>query len=137
MSTETWFQGHLHELSTPECLELLASKGVGRVAYAGPDGIEVLPVNYRVHEGTVLLRTSPHSTLGRRLRLTTGAFEVDEIDEVTQSGWSVLVRGPVEPVDPDDLPPAGQRPEPWPTGQRTLHLRLTPHAITGRRLLPG
>jgi hypothetical protein len=83
----------------------------------------------------VLVRTSPYTALGRRLRFADAAFEVDEIDDFTQSGWSVLVRGSVEPVDADDLPVDSSRPDAWPAGRRTLHLHLTPRAISGRRLL--
>jgi nitroimidazol reductase NimA-like FMN-containing flavoprotein (pyridoxamine 5'-phosphate oxidase superfamily) len=135
--TEPWFAGHLRELSRDECLELLATKSVGRVAYCTPDGPEVLPLNYVVDDGTLLFRTSPHSALGRHLRLDVAAFQVDEIDDYTESGWSVLVRGAVEPLSTDDLPAADRRPRPWVEGMRPLHLRLTPRTITGRRLLPG
>ena len=135
--TDAWFRGPLQELSTEECLSLVSSKNVGRLAYLGTEGIEVLPLNYVVHDGTLLFRTSPHTSLGRRLRLDAAAFEVDEIDDYTQSGWSVLIRGRVEPVDVDELPPSSDRPQPWPAGQRPLHLRLAPRTITGRRLLPG
>jgi len=135
--TEPWFAGHLRELSRDECLELLATKAVGRVAYCTPDGPEVLPLNYVVEGDTLLFRTSPHSALGRHLRLDVAAFQVDEVDDYTESGWSVLVRGTVGPLSTDDLPPAGQRPRPWVEGSRPLHLRLTPRSITGRRLLPG
>lgn len=135
--TEPWFAGHLRELSRDECLELLATKTVGRVAYCTPDGPEVLPLNYVVEGDTLLFRTSPHSALGRHLRLDVAAFQVDEVDDYTESGWSVLVRGTVEPLSTDDLPPAGRRPRPWVEGSRPLHLRLTPRSITGRRLLPG
>ena len=137
MSTETWFQGQLRDLSREECLELLASKSVGRIAYDGSDGPEVLPLNFVVQDGSVLFRTSPHSALGRRLRLDVAAFQVDEVDDYTQSGWSVLLRGPVEPVDAHDLPSADLRPTAWPAGHRSLHLRLQPRTITGRRLLAG
>ena len=135
--TESWFQGHLQELSREQCFELLLSRSVGRVAFTTPDGPEVLPLNYVVHEETVLFRTSPHSTLGRQLQLATAAFQVDDIDDFTESGWSVLLRGTVHPVDVDDLPPADQRPRPWASGLRPLHLRLRPTSVTGRRLLPG
>ena len=65
------------------------------------------------------------------------AFQVDEVDDYTESGWSVLVRGTLSPVDSDDLPAPDERPEAWPAGQRSLHLRLTPRSVTGRRLVPA
>ena len=136
-SPASWFKGHLVEMSPEECLELLGTKKVGRVAYCAPDGPEVLPLNYVMEGDAVLFRTSPHSALGQRLRLDVAAFQVDEIDDYTESGWSVLVRGMVTAVEREDLPPADKRPEPWAEGNRPLHLRLTPRTITGRRLLPG
>ena len=136
--TDGWFQGRLTELPEDECLELLAAKQVGRLAYADQDGPVIVPVNYVVHDGMVLFRTSPHTSLGRHAQSATVAFEVDEIDEFIQSGWSVLVRGPAEYVDPDDLPTApDSRPTPWPQSVRTLYVRIRPRSITGRRQLPA
>ena len=136
MSTPHWLPGQLRELSRSECLGLVATKSVGRIAYAGPDGPEVVPVNFVLQHHTVLFATSPHSLLGRQLGLDVAAFQVDDIDDDSQSGWSVLLRGRVEPVDTDDLPPAAARPHPWAAGQRSLRLRLVPRTTTGRRLLP-
>jgi nitroimidazol reductase NimA-like FMN-containing flavoprotein (pyridoxamine 5'-phosphate oxidase superfamily) len=136
--TEEWFQGRLLELPEDECLELLAVKQVGRLVYADEDGLAVAPVNYVVDGGSVYFRTSPHTSLGRNLLNATVAFEVDEVDDFTQSGWSVLVRGPAERVGVDDLPAAARpRPTPWAQGSRTLHVRIRPRSVTGRRLLPG
>jgi hypothetical protein len=36
----------LIELDRAECLELLAAKSVGRIAYVGDTGPRILPVNY-------------------------------------------------------------------------------------------
>lgn len=137
MTTQHWLAGQLRELSRPECLGLIATKSVGRIAYAGPDGPEVVPVNFVLQDDTVLFATSPHSLLGRQPGLDGAAFQVDDIDDDSRSGWSVLLRGRVEPVDTDDLPPAEARPEPWAAGQRSLRLRLEPRTTTGRRLIPG
>lgn len=135
--TESWFQGHLQELTREQCLELLETRSVGRVAFNTPDGPEVLPLNYVVHDESVVFRTSPHSGLGRQLQVAAAAFQVDDIDDYTESGWSVLLRGSVRPVEFEDLPPADRRPRTWVAGVRSLHLRLLPTTITGRRLLPG
>jgi uncharacterized protein len=132
---ESWFPSHLNELDKAECLELLASHQVGRVAYCDDLGPVVLPVNYVVDLETVLLRVSPHSTLARNLRSAPASFEVDEFDDYNQSGWSVLVRGDAAYVDLAELPDEDNRPIPWAEGERTFHIRITPHDITGRRLL--
>ena len=136
-SDERWFPSHLRELGEPECLELLAEHHVGRVAYCDDHGPVVLPVNCAVDHGTILIQTSPHSTLASRLRTAPASFQIDEFDEYTQTGWSVLVRGSAAYVDPTDLPADEDRPHKWAEGQRTLHIRITPHDISGRRLLPA
>jgi uncharacterized protein len=136
-STERWFPGHLREVSREDCLALLGSKVVGRVAFCDDDGPTVLPVNYVVHDDTVLFRTGPAATIGRYLG-GLAAFEVDDPDDYTESGWSVLVRGHVEPVEPEDLPAdPDARPAPWPEGVRSLYLRIVPREITGRRVFPA
>jgi uncharacterized protein len=137
MPRTDWFHGQLRELSHTQCLELLRSKGVGRLAYCGVDGLEVLPLNYVVHDGAVVFRTSPYTALGRQGPVDDAAFEVDEIDDYTESGWSVLLKGGLQPLDSDDLPDSVDRPLPWPAGERFLYLRLIPRTVTGRQLFPA
>lgn len=105
-SDERWFPSHLTELDTAECLELLAAHRVGRIAYCDEFGPVVLPVNYSLDQGTVLIQISPHSTLARHLRAVGASFQLDEFDDYTQTGWSVLVRGDADYVDPADPPHA-------------------------------
>jgi uncharacterized protein len=135
---DAWFRGSLVELSRQDCLELLAKKVVGRVAYGHAEGPVVLPVNYVLDEETVLFRTSPSSPMAAHVREGKVAFQVDEIDDVTESGWSVLVRGVATfEQPPEAVPAAHARPIPWVEGSRNLVVRITPHALTGRRLLAG
>ena len=133
-----WFRGSLVELSRQECFELLAEKVVGRVAYVDDDGPVVLPVNYVLDNETVLFRTSASSLLAAHLRDGTVAFQVDEVDEVTEYGWSVLLRGVATLEQPKGTGPANHpRPSPWVQGSRNLVVRISPHMLTGRRLLAG
>ena len=135
---DEWFRGVLQELSHQECLELLAEKVVGRIAYVNDDGPVVLPVNYVLDQGTVLFRTSAAGRMAGHLRNGTVAFQVDDVDEVTESGWSVLLRGVASFEQPTGTRPANHpRPSPWVQGSRNLTVRITPHVLTGRRLLSG
>jgi uncharacterized protein len=134
-SKDSWFPGHLLELDRAECLQLLAGRVTGRIAYCDSGGPVVVPVNYEMHFGAVLIRIAPYSKLAQHLRDSPAAFEVDDFDDFNQSGWSVLVRGRAEYVDPDDLPDSDLRPQPWAEGHRTLYVRVTPSTITGRRLV--
>ena len=131
---DSWFEGRLRELDEDECWELLGARPVGRVGYVDEHGPGVLPVNFVVADRTVVVRVAPYSVLGRNLPGATAAFEADEIDEYTRSGWSVVVRGRVEVAEMDDLP-EGVRPRSWAEGRRTLFLRLVPTEVSGRRLL--
>jgi uncharacterized protein len=133
-----WFRGSLVELSRQECFELLAERVVGRVAYGDHDGPVVLPVNYVLDKETVLFRTSPSSPMAAHVRNGNVAFQVDEVNEDTASGWSVLLRGTATFENPTSTvatdPP---RPGPWAEGSRNLVVRISPHLVTGRRLLAG
>jgi uncharacterized protein len=135
---EHWFPGRLLEMRDQESRELMGSTSVGRVGFVDEDGPVVLPVNYVLDGQTVLFRTSPDNSLGHHLDGATVAFEVDEFDAYTQSGWSVLVRGVARFVSRDAQPrDESPQPFPWADGERNLVVRVTPERLTGRRLLPG
>jgi uncharacterized protein len=135
-----WFEpALLQELPTEECSELLAAKSVGRLGFNGPDGPQVLPVNYVVRLGDIFFRTAAEGTLSRAILAGRVAFEVDDIDEFMQRGWSVLAVGAAEVVDDPELLAelAGdQGPEPWAVGTRPQVVRIRTERMTGRRVLP-
>lgn len=131
-SPPPWLRGAFHELNEQECHELLAQKKIGRVAFWGDDGPTVFPVNYVSDGDGVRFRTSPYARIAQQGSGSVVAFEVDETDDYTESGWSVLVRGPVEVVL-GHVP--GPEPEPWPEGVRSVLVRIRATSITGRRVL--
>ncbi|GAA3525510.1 hypothetical protein GCM10022419_000230 [Nonomuraea rosea] len=131
----------LNELAPEECLRLIAPGGIGRVAFSGPPGPTVLPVNYQMHDGAVVFRTQAGGPMDQNLR--TGlegveikiGFEVDRIDEAKREGWSVLIQGPAHHITPDETPAlSGSHVDSWAGGERELSIRIIPHQITGRRI---
>jgi nitroimidazol reductase NimA-like FMN-containing flavoprotein (pyridoxamine 5'-phosphate oxidase superfamily) len=142
MSDTTDRRPALEELDEAECLRLITPGGIGRIAYSGRYGPTVLPVNYRLHEGTIVFRTAQDSPTDEDLRTGIAhaeykvAFEIDDIDLNAREGWSVLIQGPVHHVESDaeraSVLEAGV--ETWPGGDRELFLRITPSRITGRRI---
>jgi nitroimidazol reductase NimA-like FMN-containing flavoprotein (pyridoxamine 5'-phosphate oxidase superfamily) len=120
-----------------ECLELLATDVVGRVAVVEGTGPLVLPVNYALHGEQVVFRTGPGSKLaasrGRQV-----CFEVDSFDRLTRSGWSVVVRGRLEEVGPFDrsLAALEHLAEPWLGTEPPNIVRVVPTVISGRRVRP-
>jgi nitroimidazol reductase NimA-like FMN-containing flavoprotein (pyridoxamine 5'-phosphate oxidase superfamily) len=142
MSDTTDRRPVLQELDEAECLRLITPGGIGRIAYSGRYGLTVFPVNYRLHQGTIVFRTAQDSPTDEDLRTGIAnaeykvAFEIDEIDLAAREGWSVLVQGPVHHVESGteraSVLEAGV--ETWPGGDRELFLRIVPRRITGRRI---
>ncbi|MBO0812007.1 MAG: pyridoxamine 5'-phosphate oxidase family protein, partial [Microlunatus sp.] len=75
------------------CVDLLAGRSVGRIAWRAADGIQILPVTYSWYQDSIVFRTSPYGVLSELVREADVAFEVDQLDESSRSGWSVVVRG--------------------------------------------
>src|SRR4051812_26455758 len=124
--------GALTELREDECWDLLRKQTVGRVGWQGSDGLTIVPVNYVVDKRAVVIRTAPYTELGREGSTQEVAFEVDELDPIAQSGWSVLVRGRRR-LDPEAYGTT-PRPDVWVGGSRWLVLRIEARTISGRRL---
>jgi nitroimidazol reductase NimA-like FMN-containing flavoprotein (pyridoxamine 5'-phosphate oxidase superfamily) len=125
---------HFAELSRSECEKLLAEHSIGRVGITAPTGPQILPVTYAYYGKTVVFRTSPYGVLSSLERHTRVAFEIDDVDEERESGWSVLVLGSAERVTQEytltTLWKTG--PVPWASGTRNLFIAITPDSITGR-----
>jgi nitroimidazol reductase NimA-like FMN-containing flavoprotein (pyridoxamine 5'-phosphate oxidase superfamily) len=127
----------LRELSEAECVQLLATTTVGRVAVSTPEGPRVLPVSYALVQGSVVFRTSPFSILGTYAWGNPIAFEIDHVDDERRVGWSVMATGPAELVDEEAEIAAIQAmadPSPWADGDRMLYIRLRWERLSGRSL---
>lgn len=130
----------IRDLSLSECEALLRAGVIGRVALATPTGPHIVPINYSVVDGSIILRTSPYSLLGTYGRDGTLAFEIDQFDHGYKRGWSVLARGRVEAIrDQAEIEHvrAVWQPRPWAGGNRQLYLRLRWTELTGRQLGAG
>lgn len=125
------------ELTTRECEALLRAGVAGRVALSTPTGPQILPVNYSVVDGDVVVRTSAYSLLGTYGRNSMLAFEVDQFDHQYHRGWSVVARGRAVVVHAAEELEHIQRnwpPQPWASGVRSLFLRVPCSELTGRQL---
>ena len=125
---------HFRELTRSECEERLQEHVVGRVGFCGAAGPLILPVNYRIHTGQVVFRTSAYGMLAELRRRTPVAFEIDGIDESAETGWDVLGRGTAEGVMHDHLLTElwGSGPIPWAQGTRNMFIAITLTSLTGR-----
>ena len=124
----------LSELSTEQCLSLLATQPVGRLALSNPGGAPlVVPVNFVVDGDAIVFRTDP----GLKLRLLDRgpvSFQVDFVDPYHRRGWSVLVTGVASLASYLDV--AHLTLESWTGGLTRYWVRLQVVEISGRWLDP-
>jgi uncharacterized protein len=128
--------GQWRELTKAECFDLLAGEHLGRLAVVDDRGPVVFPVNYVLDRHTIVVRTEEGTKLDAAGRGSRACFEVDGFDEVTHSGWSVVVRGEVTEVTGEaELERLnGLLLRPWAPGTRNRFVRLLPATLTGRRI---
>jgi nitroimidazol reductase NimA-like FMN-containing flavoprotein (pyridoxamine 5'-phosphate oxidase superfamily) len=124
--------GQLSDLSPDECWTLAASVPLGRLAWSGPEGPTVVPVNFVVSDGQVHVRTAAYSAQARECDDSPVAFEVDRFDAETRTGWSVLLRGRAH-LRFGGAAEGGQ-PEVWPAGAHALLLTIDVDHVSGRRV---
>ena len=125
----------LDVLDRAECLALLRTVPVGRIVFTDQAMPAVLPVNFSVWDGALLIRTGAGSKLAAATRNAVVAFEVDELDGDAGKGWSVVVVGRSGVVDhPAEVGEAREiAPRSWVNGRDHL-IRISIDRITGRRL---
>ena len=80
-------------LDRADCLRLLAGAQVGRVVHTDRALPACTPVNFRLLGESVVFRTAASSRLAAATTDAVVAFEVDEFDVGTRTGWTVLVTG--------------------------------------------
>jgi nitroimidazol reductase NimA-like FMN-containing flavoprotein (pyridoxamine 5'-phosphate oxidase superfamily) len=141
----TIWHAQVEQMDEAECLRLIAGGGVGRIAYSGQSGLAVLPVSYKLVDGSIVVRTPLGSSTDEALRTgIRGAdyritFEIDQVGHDAEEGWFVVIQGPAHHVDANDdclaawVP--GQRSAQWQS--REHFVRITPSIIVGRRLRQG
>jgi len=126
----------LETLSDRECLRLMASVPVGRIVYTRRAMPAVEPVNFALDQGNIVIRTHPGGKLAAAIRHAVVAFEADELDFATRTGWSVTIVGTAQEVtDPADIArfhDIGL--SSWASGEWKHFVRIKPGIITGRRL---
>ena len=124
------------DLDRDESLRLLAAKKVGRLAFLHEGSPMIMPMNFALADERIVFRTLAHGLAARALD-TVVAFEVDDIDDFLEAGWSVVVSGTAELLTEEQLARLrGDAPDPWAEGPRTLFLAIPIDQVTGRQLIP-
>lgn len=135
------------ELTRAECIFALGTHDVGRVCLIDKGYPVAYPVNYRV---VVDVGKTGDATAKDQLAIVFRAreggvldhptdrvgFQVDGVDPIAQTGWSVLVRGTLHSGQSDTVPPwlHSWDPHPW-ADEREKWLYVVVETISGRQLL--
>ena len=128
----------LERLSREQCVALLRSQDVGRLVVVDGGRPLIFPVNYAMDGDAPVFRTASGTKLWAAARSPV-AFEIDEVDRETKSGWSVIVHGVAQEITAFDAGALQERVyglpvHPWAEGDKPSFVRIAPRLITGRRV---
>ena len=134
-------QSEMDNLLAPECYQLLAGRSIGRLGVVADGFPMIIPVSYALDRGTIVIRTAPGSVIARSDGADV-AFQVDDLNLESHSGWSVLARGRAAALTPVQTAELIARISPtavapWAPGDRMLWMRIVPQDIAGRRIVSG
>jgi nitroimidazol reductase NimA-like FMN-containing flavoprotein (pyridoxamine 5'-phosphate oxidase superfamily) len=135
--TEQANEAVLEWLHRDECLALLTTVELGRLAVVSDGEPLVVPVNFTYEDGSVVIHTDEGTKLASG-SYSRAALEADQIDPDSHEGWSVLVRGRAyEITDALDARSERLRQLPkrtWAPGRKSHLLMIDAEQVTGRRL---
>lgn len=124
----------VRKLTAEECLALLRTHYIGRVAWQAADGPRIMPVSYRLTASGIQIQTAIGTRVAQLRRGYEVAFEVDHVNSQTRSGWSVIARGRSGPgadqLDDD------HRVLPWSNTPAVIAIMVAVSTITGRSFTP-
>ncbi len=126
----------LSVLTENDCLALLQSDELARIAFAFEGKLEIFPINYCMDGRIIVFRTGPGTKLDA-VPTTAVAVEVDSWDPESGIGWSVVAKGRAEEITTNPGRAAQHLRwmpvRPAAPGDRWHWVGIKPTEITGRR----
>jgi nitroimidazol reductase NimA-like FMN-containing flavoprotein (pyridoxamine 5'-phosphate oxidase superfamily) len=119
-----------------ECRRRLQGVAVGRIAMRGEDAPEMRPINFVLRGDDVIIRTGDGLILAAAQRGESAGFEIDDIDPIEHTGWSVIVTGKLFEL-PTDEEHLSLPLRPWASGLKDRFVGLAMDRISGLRIPPG
>jgi nitroimidazol reductase NimA-like FMN-containing flavoprotein (pyridoxamine 5'-phosphate oxidase superfamily) len=123
------------EMDRAECLRRLAQAGVGRVSTTVAALPTIFPVHYAMLDDDIVFRTGAGTTVADAVQDAVVAFEIDDIDPWSTTGWSIVVVGHAREVTgPDQIARAERLPlNRWQRGGAAeTVLRISTDVVNGR-----
>lgn len=127
----------LKRLSQEECLDLLRAAAVGRLGFVTAQGVQIIPVGYRLGpDRRLFIATQAYGIVGQLAESGARvAFEVDYHGTNLRVGWSVLAHGVLSRLDAEGRAAHAvlDRPlDPWPGYRDAQPVQLTLERLSGR-----
>ena len=128
-------------LSRAEAMRLLASVDYGRVVFTLDALPAIRPVNHLVDEGQIIIRTRLTRAISTAVTSAESgvvvAYEADDFDPRSRSGWSVVVTGWARRItDPGQVSRYERLLHPWVNHADTV-LAFEPEVVSGLLINPG
>jgi nitroimidazol reductase NimA-like FMN-containing flavoprotein (pyridoxamine 5'-phosphate oxidase superfamily) len=115
--------------------QLLRSHVVGRMGVAVAGEVDIFPLNYLVHDDTIVFKTAQGSKLAALSANARVTFEIDGYSPESGDAFSVVIKGLAQPLQrfseiysAEDLPLF-----PWNASPKEFFVKITPRQIAGRR----
>lgn len=125
---------HDTALTERRCWELLASTDVARLAVDIAGQPDIFPINYAVDRRSLVFRTRAGTKLAGAVVSRYVALEIDGVDPMTRTAWSVVVKGTAREVShPAERDAVERLPlVPWVSEITPEFVRIEPELVTGR-----
>jgi hypothetical protein len=123
-------------LDEAECLALMATMSLGRIAFTEGALPAVQPVAFALGDGEVFVATHRGSNVAVASRDAVVAFEVDDFDAGARTGWNVTVVGATRVIS--DADEVGRLDEfglqPWTPADGHCYIGIQTRLVRGRRI---
>jgi nitroimidazol reductase NimA-like FMN-containing flavoprotein (pyridoxamine 5'-phosphate oxidase superfamily) len=132
-------QNRLQALDESECQRLLAGAVIGRLAYTEGALPAIQAVSFTMRGTQIVIPTRAGSKVAAASRGAVVAFEVDDFDTTTRTGWNVTVVGPSRvaclPDEVAALDALGAHP--WAPADAPCYIVVEIALVRGRRIVAG
>ena len=126
----------LEVLDRDECRALLGTQLLGRIGVTVDALPVVLPVNFQLYDGEVVIQTERDTRLAEATHNTVVAFEVDNADPGGTGSWSVTITGIATEIDdPGVIEQLRLLPfSRWVRGEDDRYVGISLDLVSGRRV---
>ncbi len=129
------YRNHLEVLERAECLELVATVALGRLAYDRGGVLVVIPINVGLVDDRLYFHLGTGAALNAIYHQALVTVEIDQFDLDRATGWSVNVVGVAKEVPPGRIQPDMAELRSWVRRAATRLFALDTEHLSGRRVL--